>query len=220
MVVPMVLPIIYTVLYKRQYLVEILLITLSMIFTVIAYWPLTTGFRATANIIPKYLLFVFFPFVILLIFWKIKKNNENHFELVGITENNLEKSFKLGLLLIPIMLLITLIVKAYLGFSDIEPDFVYGVVSFAESFTEEFFFRGLLFLLLISRTNFKVAYITSLASFILIHPQHFTNPFIIGTIAQGFLTLEICRRTKNLAGAWVLHGTNRFFTIVILPFFF
>ena len=68
------------------------------------------------------------------------------------------------------------------------------------------------------KTNFKVAYITSLASFILLHPQNFFNPFIIITIIQGFITLEICRRSKNITGAWLVHGSNRFFSIALYPF--
>ena len=218
MVIPMVLPLFYTALYKRQYFVEILLIAISMILIVIAYWPLTLGFRATANIIPKFILFVIIPFILLGSYWRLKKNKENHFELLGLTNKNLEKSFKLGLALIPLMILVTFLTKYMIGFTTIEPNLELGVVSFIESFTEEFFFRGILFLMLIKRTRFTVAYITSLASFVLMHPQHITNPFIISTIVQGILTLEICRRTKNLAGGWVLHGTNRFFSIVILPF--
>ena len=220
MVVPMVLPLVYTAMYKRNYLVEILLIISSMMFIVLAYWPLTTGFQATANIIPKFILFVFVPFTLLLSYWKLKKEREDHFALVGLTETNIERSFKLGLALIPLMILTTFVVKYMIGLSSIEPNIEVGVVSFIESFTEEFFFRGILFLLLIKRTNFTIGYITSLTSFTLMHPQNITNPFIITTLIQGILTLEICRRTKNLAGAWVLHGTNRFFSIVILPFIF
>ena len=216
----MILPIVYIALYKRQYIVEIILITLTMIFAVIAYWPLTTGFRTTANILPKFILFVFIPYIILFVYWKLKKNSENHFKLLGLTNKNLERSFKLGLALIPLMILITFLAKYMIGLSTMEPYLEVGVVSFIESFTEEFFFRGILFLLLMMRTNFTVAYITSLSSFILMHPQNLADLFIISTIAQGILTLEICRRTKNLAGAWVLHGTNRFFSIIILPFIY
>jgi membrane protease YdiL (CAAX protease family) len=217
MLIPMVLPIVYTALYKRQYVVEIILITITMIFTVFAYWPLTTVLQTTANILPKFILFVFIPFIILIVYWKLKNNKENHFKLLGLT-NNLESSLKLGLALIPLMILVTFLAKYMIGLSNIGPDLELGVVSFIESFSEEFFFRGILFLLLTIRTNFKVAYITSLASFILMHPQNLTNLFILSTIVQGILTVEICRRTKNLTGAWVLHGTNRFFSIVILPF--
>lgn len=189
-----------------------------MILSVIAYWPLTLGFQATANLIPKFILFVIIPFILLQSYWKYKKNKENHFELLGLTNKNLEKSFKLGLALIPLMILVTFLAKHMIGFTIIEPNLELGVVSFIESFTEEFFYRGILFLLLMKRTSFTVAYITSLASFILMHPHNITNIFIISTIVQGILTVEICRRTRNLAGGWVLHGTNRFFSIVILPF--
>ncbi len=117
------------------------------------------------------------------------------------------------------MLLVTYIAK-YMIDGSFNPNFPLGVVSFVESFTEEFFFRGILFIFLMRKTNFKIAYITSLTSFILMHPQNFTNPFIISTMVQGFLTIEICRRSKNLVGAWVVHGTNRFFSIAIIPFLF
>ena len=114
------------------------------------------------------------------------------------------------------MLFITFSAKYVMG-GIFNPNFPLGVVSFVESFTEEFFFRGILFLFLMSKTNLKVAYITSLGSFVLMHPQNFTNPFIISTISQGLITLEICRRSKNLTGAWIVHGTNRFFIIAIYP---
>jgi len=111
-------------------------------------------------------------------------------------------------------------IAKYMIGGTLDGNFSLGVVSFAESFTEEFFFRGILFLFLMSKTNLKIAYVTSLASFVLMHPQNFANPFIISTIVQGFLTIEICRRSKNLVGAWVIHGTNRFFSIAIMPFLF
>ena len=117
------------------------------------------------------------------------------------------------------MLIVTFLAKYMIG-GILDANFSVGVVSFVESFTEEFFFRGILFIFLLSRTNLKIAYVTSLTSFVLMHPQNFTNPFIISTIVQGFLTIEICRRSKNLVGAWVLHGTNRFFSIVIIPILF
>ncbi|MCK4332984.1 MAG: CPBP family intramembrane metalloprotease [Thermoplasmatales archaeon] len=92
-----------------------------------------------------------------------------------------------------------------------------GIISFFEAFTEEFFFRGILFIFLLNRTNLKIAYITSLASFVLVHPQHLTTIFLVATIVQGILTIEICRRSDNLTGTWLLHGINRFFIIAIVP---
>lgn len=220
----MVLPLAYAVKYKRDSLIEIGVITFTMIFIVVAYWPLILGLNSTSNIVTKFLLFVFVPLVFLFITWKIrnkqkKKKQEYSFKQFGITEEGFEKSLKLGFLFLPIMLMVTFIAKYMIG-GTLDGNFSLGVVSFVESFTEEFFFRGILFLFLMSRTNLKIAYVTSLASFVLMHPQNFTNPFIISTIVQGFLTIEICRRSKNLVGAWVLHGTNRFFSIVIIPFLF
>jgi len=224
MLISMVLPLAYAVKYKRDSLIEIGVITFTMIFIVVAYWPLILGLNSTSNIVTKFLLFVFVPLVFLFITWKIrnkqkKKKQEYSFKQFGITEEGFEKSLKLGFLFLPIMLMVTFIAKYMIG-GTLDGNFSLGVVSFAESFTEEFFFRGILFLFLMSRTNLKIAYVTSLASFVLMHPQNFTNPFIISTIVQGFLTIEICRRSKNLVGAWVLHGTNRFFSIVIIPFLF
>ncbi len=224
MLISMVLPLAYAVKYKRDSLIEIGVITFTMIFIVVAYWPLILGLNSTSNIVTKFLLFVFVPLVFLFITWKIrnkqkKKKQEYSFKQFGITEEGFEKSLKLGFLFLPIMLMVTFIAKYMIG-GTLDGNFSLGVVSFVESFTEEFFFRGILFLFLMSRTNLKIAYVTSLASFVLMHPQNFTNPFIISTIVQGFLTIEICRRSKNLVGAWVLHGTNRFFSIVIIPFLF
>ena len=217
MILPLTLPIIYSILYKKKSLNEILIITFSIILIIIGYWPLTLGFKSTANIIPKFILFVFLPFIFLYTYERGKHNNKNIFERIGITNKGIERSFKLGLILIPVMLLVTYITLPIAASINANIDIGLGITSFIESFTEEFFFRGVLFIYLMTKTNIRIAYITSLSSFILMHPQNFSNIFIISTIAQGLLTTEICRKTKNLAGSWVLHGTNRFFTIIILP---
>ncbi|OYT28430.1 hypothetical protein B6U98_05045 [Thermoplasmatales archaeon ex4572_165] len=222
MLIPMLIPIIYSAKYKRGSIGEISAIFFTMVFIVIAYWPLTNGFNSTANIVTKFLLFVFLPLIVLFVTWKLKnkpkkKKKDYSFKQFGITEKGFEKSLKLGFLFLPIMLTVTFLAKFIIG-GALVSNYPLGVVSFVESFTEEFFFRGILFIFLVRKTNLKIAYVTSLASFVLMHPQNFTSPFIISTIVQGFLTIEICRRSKNLVGAWVLHGTNRFFSIVILPF--
>ena len=221
MLIPMIIPIIYGIKYKRDSLLEIIIITLVMIFIVILYWPLTLGLNSSANIITKFLLFVLVPLFFLYLSYKIRnkqrrKKLEFQYNQFGITSNGIKKSLKLGFLFLPLMLFITYLAKTMIG-GTLYPNFPLGIVSFIESFTEEFFFRGILFLFLMSKTNLKIAYITSLLSFILIHPQNFTNLFIISTIIQGLITIEICRRTSNLAGAWIVHGTNRFFSIAIYP---
>lgn len=223
MLIPMIIPIIYGLKYKKESLFEICVITLIMAFIVILYWPFTLGFNSSANIITKLLLFVFAPLFFLLLSFQIRnkeRKNKLDFQLsqFGIKIEGFRKSLKLGFLFLPLMIFFTYLVKFAMG-GIFNPNFILGVVSFVESFTEEFFFRGILFLFLMSKTNLKIAYVTSLASFILIHPQNFTNLFIIITLVQGLITIEICRRSKNLAGAWIVHGTNRFFSIALYPLF-
>lgn len=222
MLIPMVIPIFYSLKYNKRSSLEIGTITLIMVFIVIAYWPLTLFFSSPANIVTKFLLFVLIPiFILYLIIKKRSKNisEKTDFQLnsFGISKIGFEKSLKYGLFFLPLMILITFISKFFIS-GNFNSNLLLGLISFIESFTEEFFFRGILFIFLRSRTNLKVAYLTSLLSFVLLHPQNFSNMFIISTITQGILTLEICRRTNNISGAWFLHGTNRFFSIVIYPF--
>jgi len=222
MLIPMIIPILYAIKYRKESLVDIIILILIMIVIVIFYWPLTISFYFSANIFSKFILFVLFPLLIFFIIFKIKNNELNNKVLnlsqFGLTFKGLKSSVKLGLIFIPLMLIITFLVKYIInGYYTI--DFFLGFISFFESFTEEFLFRGVLFLFLIRKTNLKVAYVTSLSSFILMHPQNFSNLFIISTLVQGLITLEICRRSRNLAGAWIVHGTNRFFSIVIYPLF-
>lgn len=193
-----------------------------MLFIVIFYWPLTLTIESQANIFTKFILFVLFPLISLFFIFKIKNlktRNKIGFDVnqFGISSYGLKKSLRLGFIFLPLMLIVTFFVKFLMG-GTFESNLILGIFSFIESFSEEFFFRGILFLFLMYKTNFKVAYITSLASFILLHPQNFFNPFIISTIIQGFITLEICRRSKNITGAWLVHGSNRFFSIALYPF--
>lgn len=218
MLVPLFIPLFYAIKYKKNAVIDVTMIIFITILIVLLYWPMTIGLLSSSNIIVKFLLFVIFPLIVLYAYWRSNNKNDFPFERIGITNKDIEKSLKLGFLFIPLMLLVTFIAKYMIGGTS-DPYFSLGVISFVESFTEEFFFRGILFLYLASKTNLKIAYITSLLSFILMHPQNITNPFIISTIVQGILTLEICRRSRNLIGAWALHGTNRFFSIVLLPLF-
>ena len=72
MLIPMIIPIIYGIKYKRDSLLEIIIITLVMIFIVILYWPLTLGLNSSANIITKFLLFVLVQLFFLYLTYKIR----------------------------------------------------------------------------------------------------------------------------------------------------
>jgi membrane protease YdiL (CAAX protease family) len=224
MLIPMIIPLLYTLLVKRESLKEIILISSSMIIIVIFYWPLSIGIESSSNILVKILLFVVIPLFTLYVNWILQNKSKKtipYFPInqFGIKKEGLNKSLKLGILFTPLMLIITFIIKLIIG-SIPDTNVILGVVSFVEAFTEEFFFRGILFLFLLPKTNVKIAYFTSMACFVLSHPQHFNNLFIISTIIQGFLTIEICRTSKNITGAWILHGANRFFSITVIPLFF
>ena len=217
MLIPMLFPLFYCFTYKKESLAEVGTITMSMILIVIFYYPLETSKFLSTNTYTavKILLFVLLPLLLLFII-KRKKFILN-LEQFGIKREGLKKSVWLSILFLPIMLGITTIIYTFYINGTVF-DVIAGLISFFEAFTEEFFFRGILFIYLLQRTNLKIAYITSLASFILVHPQHLFSIFIIGTIVQGILTIEICRRSDNLLGAWLLHGANRLFAIALLPF--
>lgn len=217
MLFPMVIVFLYCMRYKRESIVEIAAILLAMICIVILYWPLSNLLYTSQNILVKCFLFVLLPIFILLVV--TRKKLVCDLKQFGITKEGLRKSVWLSILFVPSMLGVTFLVKYYGGVT-FDADMMGGIISFLESFTEEFFFRGILFIFLLSRTNLKIAYITSLASFILMHPQHlqsYSNLFFISTIVQGMLTLEIVRRSNNITGSWLLHGINRFFGLVIIP---
>jgi membrane protease YdiL (CAAX protease family) len=216
MLIPMLLPLFFCIKFKKETLFEIVTIALVMMLIVLLYWPLITSniFSTYTYVGVKILLFVILPLVIFLL---IKRNTSPlHIAAYGITKEGVKKSIVWFILLLPIMLIITGLIQYYLGMDSIA-ELIPGVVSFFEAFTEEFFFRGILFMFLLQKSTMKIAYVTSLASFTLMHPQNLETIFIIGTIIQGILTLEITRRSHNILGAWMLHGSNRFFELVLLP---
>jgi len=216
MLIPMIIPLIYCMKYKIEALIDVGIITLAMILIVVLYWPLLTSNIALTYTYPlvKLLLFVLLPIFLFLVIQH--KASTLHGALYGVTRQGIKKSFFWFILLLPIMIAVTGSIHYFHGVTW-NADLIAGTISFFEAFTEEFFFRGILFIFLIQKTSMKIAYVTSLASFILIHPQHLTTIFIVATIVQGIITLEIARRSQNIIGSWMLHGSNRFFELVILP---
>ncbi|MBN1860742.1 MAG: hypothetical protein JW840_04690 [Candidatus Thermoplasmatota archaeon] len=218
MLLPLILPLIYCVKYKKESFVEIGTIILVMVLIVLLYWPMVTStiFFSYTYIVTKFLLFVVLPIISFVL---IQGNTTPfHLDIYGLKKQGVRMSLFWFLLLLPVMLATTFIIH-YFSNGSWNVELVAGVMSFFEAFTEEFFFRGILFVFLLQKINMKIAYITSLTSFILMHPQNLTTLFIFGTVLQGILTLEITRRSQNITGAWLLHGSNRFFQLVLLPLF-
>jgi len=216
MLIPMILLFFYCMRYKRDVLLEIGSITAAMILIVLLYWPLlTSNFLLSYTYTGvKILLFIVLPLIVFLL---INRNFTSlRCSIYGIQKKGMKKSIVWCIIFLPFMLIVTALIQYVYGITW-SADLVAGVISFFEAFTEEFFFRGILFIFLIQKTNMKIASVTSFMSFTLMHPQNLTTIFILGTIVQGILTLEIARRSQNIIGSWVLHGSNRFFTLVLLP---
>lgn len=216
MLLPLIVPLVFCAKFKRESFVDIGAIVLVMVLIVLFYWPLVTStiFFSYTYIVTKYLLFVILP----IISFVLIQRNITPFQLgrYGLKKQGVTRSLVWFLLFLPVMLVTTFIIH-YISNGSWSAEVAAGIMSFFEAFTEEFFFRGILFVFLLKKTNLKIAYITSLTSFILMHPQNLTTLFIFVTVIQGFLTLEITRRSKNIIGAWFLHGSNRFFQFVLLP---
>jgi membrane protease YdiL (CAAX protease family) len=128
--------------------------------------------------IDKLILFVLFP--IITVFYIERWNLKNIFKNLGVCKKNLWRSILYGSLAAVVTIIIAIMV------STTSNDLVNMTILFFEAFTEEFFFRGFFFLYLLKKTNLKIAYITSILGFVLMHPQHFTRLFLISTITQEF----------------------------------
>ena len=220
MVIPMIIPLIYCWKWKKENLKDIGLITAIMILIVILYEPLVWNldFPIFGYIFWKFALFVFLPLGIFLWYWK-EKNVKEQLEVFGLRKEGLKKSLALCALFLPAMLAADAAVSYLLGRAYPPSDNLFSGIMFFESFTEEFFFRGILFLYLWKATDVRVAYATSVLCFVLVHPQYLWGLGMISVIVQGVLTAIIVHKSKNLTGAWVLHGANRVFSLSVLPWF-
>ena len=221
MLVPMIIPVLYCWKYQKENLKKLWPIIISMVLIVVLY-------TSVFGIIPvpyqveyttiKFILFVFMPLAILY-FWNKEHNLKNMLAGFGIRKKGTEESLKLSAFVLPVMLGSIAFTSFMLerSYNPAEP--IYSIISFFESFSEEFFFRGILFLYLWKFTDIRIAYITSMASFVLMHPQYFWGLAMLPGIVQAILTTIIAHKTKNLAGPWVLHGASRIFALSILPWF-
>ncbi len=217
MLIPLVVPLLYVLFYKRNNARSIVELVLVIVIIVFLYDALIafSWFGSFSYVLWKTVLFIGFPLLVL--FFSEKKNVYLLLSSLGLKRIGLEKSIMLALSLIPVMLVVTGIVL-WLQQSTFLSSEVFAIISFFESFTEEFFFRGVLFLFLMKKTNTNIALFTSIACFILAHPQHFNSFFLVSTIVQAVLTVIIVYRSKNLIGAWLLHGTNRVSSLLLFPF--
>ncbi|MFA5771639.1 MAG: CPBP family intramembrane glutamic endopeptidase [Thermoplasmata archaeon] len=205
LIIALFIPLAYCIKWKKNELKDIILLVACGAIIIILYpitFYLSNAFGVIGYSLGKFVLFVLLPIATIFYIekWKIKDILFN----VGVRKKNLWKSIMYGLIAAIATIAITLVISA-----STKIDVFYHGIMFFEAFTEEFFFRGVLFLYLIGKTNLKVAYLTSIVGFILVHPQHFTSIFITTTIAQAVLLTIVVDKTKNIIGPWISHGLNR-----------
>ncbi|MCK5023532.1 MAG: CPBP family intramembrane metalloprotease [Candidatus Aenigmarchaeota archaeon] len=214
----LILPLVYVLLRKKDQLKPIIAIIVCSIVTVILY-PLTTVLSQSSPLfgytIGKFIIFVFLP--ILTIFY-LERSSLNSLKdilaKIGVHKTNMKKSVAYGLIAACVTIAITTVIIQTSQF-----DALHQTIMFFESFTEEFFFRGFLFLYLLSKIkSFKIAFTTSILAFIFAHPQHFISPFLISTAAQAILMTIVTHKTKNITGPWIGHGLNRVVPALIRSF--
>ena len=221
MLVPMIIPVVYCWKYSKDSLGKLWPIILSMVLIVVLYTSMfgiiPVPYHVDYTLI-KFILFVFMPLAILYM-WDRKRPLKERLADFGIRKKGTEESLKLSAFVLPAMLASIAFTSFMLERSYNPSEPIYSILSFFESFTEEFFFRGILFLYLWKFVDIRIAYITSMASFILMHPQYFWGLAILPGIVQTILTTIIAHKTKNIAGPWVLHGASRIFAMSFLPWF-
>lgn len=222
---PMLLPIfalaIYCWLYKKDHLKEALAILAAIAIMIVLYMPMMDLFAKDAigigYSITKLILWILLPIAFLFLLTRDKSFLS--FRKYGTKKGGARRSVWLFLIFVPIMLVVTFAESMILGVGW-DSNIPLGSVMFFESFTEEFLCRGILLVFLMSIIDFRMAYAVSALTFILAHPQYYfpLQLGLVGVIVQTVLTAEIARRSDNIIGAWLLHGTNRFFEMVFLPF--
>jgi len=140
------------------------------------------------------------------------------------------RSIKLGLLLGTIVLVIIwttyfivksyidldLIAKELMGSNLITPKnfpFVALYITLGNSFLEEFFFRGFIFLQIYSKGYRKIAYIFSALLFAIYHVAIFKTWFnhwliglaLVGLFVGGLIFNYIDTKSKSIMNSWIVH---------------
>jgi membrane protease YdiL (CAAX protease family) len=199
------IPLLYCLVNKKSEMKNMLVLFVSGIimvalYPIIFYLPNSFGIAGYAFI--KFIIFVCLPIVTILYLekWDLMKILYN----VGINKDNLSKSIIFGLIAAVIMIVVVLIIS-----TTFQTDIYWYVITFIESFTEEFYFRGVLLLYLAQKVDIRIAFATSIIGFIVVHPQHFITTFLISTTIQAVLLAIVVYKTKNIIGAWIAHGLTR-----------
>jgi len=174
--------------------------------------------------ITKLILFTAIPYIYLKL---VKKSNiKDGLNLRRIESSTFNLGLTLGALSFAVILSSYFILRGSIDFNSIASElkskskvtpanfiFVGFYITFCNSFLEEFFFRGFIFLNLFSQGSKSLAYIYSSVLFGVYHITIFKtwfNPLIIGLALFGLVSVGIVfnwldTKTDNFINSWLVH---------------
>lgn len=174
--------------------------------------------------IAKLILFTVIPYVYIKFFHK--SGVKNGLKLVRFDAATFRLGLILGVFSFAVIIAAFFIFKGYIDFRDIAQElqskskvnpsnfiFIGLYITFANSFLEEFFFRGFIFLNLFKQGSKKLAYIFSSVLFGVYHIAIFEtwfNPLLIGLALGGLISVGIIfnwldTKTDNFINSWIVH---------------
>ncbi|SHH98185.1 CPBP family intramembrane glutamic endopeptidase [Clostridium grantii] len=174
--------------------------------------------------ITKIILFTLVPYIYFR-FYK-KQSIKKALNLSGTTKKHFSLGMIFGVLAFVIVLLAYFILRSYIDIAAISYEMqtkskitpanfilVGAYITFGNSFLEEFFFRGYVFLNLYEMGYPKIAYIFSALAFALYHLAIFRTWFdlpvmilaLFGLISVGIVFNWLDTKSKNFINSWILH---------------
>lgn len=171
----------------------------------------------------KLFLFTIIPFGYIKLYKKLPFKMAFHDK--SCNKKDLTIGLLLGLVSFSVLIITYIIVKDMINLEGIIQDlqnksitpvnfiFIAFYVTFVNSFLEEFFFRGFIFLNLYEMKFKKIAYIYSSLLFALYHIAIFKswfNPWLMalaltGLITVGFIFNFIDTKSRNFINSWIVH---------------
>jgi membrane protease YdiL (CAAX protease family) len=208
--VALLVPVLYSAAWKRESLKKTAALWALSVVIVILYPVVTYAFDIGGDFgyfLAKLAFFVLLPTVILMYLekWRARTVLVN----VGVRRKNLESSVAYGILASLVIIAVTVAIRLIMGSEAGDVNAGWSIAMFLDAFNEEFLFRGVFFLYLMTLIDWRVAAGTSVAAFVLAHSQYLNDPFIIATIVQAILLTWVAYRTRNIIGPWISHGLSR-----------
>lgn len=205
---------------KNKFIIISSLIIVGILYTVEQYLMVNYLFKTLSKII----LFIIIPYIY--IKYVKKKSIKNALNLKGMNKKQFSYGIIFGILCFIIVIIAYLIFKKFIDFkgilnemqnkSQITPAnfiFVGLYITFVNSFLEEYFFRGYIFLNLYEKGNKIGAYIFSSLLFSLYHLTIFKSWFdlqimflvLFGLFSVGILFNILDTKSRNFINSWIVH---------------